>query len=270
VTALVGARSLAPQRLAAGIGSWIPAVVLALVVLLIWEVVLSGLNVRSFLLPRPSVIWGELVSLWPTTLQRGAVFTGGEALAGLLVGVTLGTVAGLVTARWGFARTTMIPVGIGASTIPIIAFSPIALNWFGPESPLPRVVIVTLMVFFPVLVNTIRGLTEVDPSALELMRSYAATDLQTVRKLRIPNALPFWFTALRIAATLSVIGAVVGEFFGGPLYSLGIYITNQTSISDYPKAWAAIALACVLGIAFYSAASIAERLLVPWGLARER
>ena len=258
------------RRVAAGIGSWIPAAVLALVVLLIWEVVLSALNVQSFLLPRPSVIADQLVTLWPTTLQRGAIFTGGEALAGLVVGVSLGTLAGLGTARWAFARTTVIPLGIGASTIPIIAFAPIGLNWFGPESPLPRVIIVTLMVFFPVLVNTIRGLTEVDPGALELMASYAATDVQTVRKLRIPNALPYWFTALRIAATLSVIGAVVGEFFGGPLYSLGIYITNQTSISDYPKAWAAIALACALGIAFYMAASVAERLLVPWGAARER
>jgi len=256
-------------RLRRRTAEWLPAIVVFVVVVAIWEVSLLALNVQSFLVPRPSVIAGSLASEWGT-LAKGLAYTGGEALGGLVIGVVIGTVAGLATARWVTARELLLPIAIGASTIPIIAFSPIALNWFGPESPLPRVVIVTLMVFFPVLVNTIRGLTEVDPSALELMRSYAATDLQTVRKLRIPNALPFWFTALRIAATLSVIGAVVGEFFGGPLYSLGIYITNQTSISDYPKAWAAIALACVLGIAFYSAASIAERLLVPWGLARER
>jgi NitT/TauT family transport system permease protein len=249
--------------------SWLPAVVLAVVVLLAWEVVLYGLGVQSFLLPRPSVIWGQLVALWPTTLERGVAFTGTEALAGLAVGVPLGTLAGLGTARWAFARTTLVPLGIGASTVPIIAFAPIALNWFGPESLLPRVIIVALMVFFPVLVNTIRGLTEVEPDALELMSSYAATNLQTLVKVRIPNALPYWFTALRIAATLSVIGAVVGEFFGGPLYSLGIYITNQTGISDYPKAWAAIALACGLGISFYTAAIVAERFIVPWGPARE-
>jgi NitT/TauT family transport system permease protein len=253
----------------AGVRSWVPAAALAVIVLVVWEVVLSALNVQSFLLPRPSVIWGQLVNLWPTTLARGAAFTGGEAVVGLATGVALGTLAGLGTARWGFARTTIIPLGIGASTVPIIAFAPITLNWFGPESPLPRVIIVTVMVFFPVLVNTIRGLTEVHPDALELMSSYAATDAQTLRKVRIPNALPYWFTALRIGATLSVIGAVVGEFFGGPLYSLGIYITNQTSISDYPSAWAAIVLACVMGIAFYSAAVVAERLLVPWGPARE-
>jgi NitT/TauT family transport system permease protein len=266
---VIAVRPLAGRRVASGIRSWLPAALLALVVLMVWEVVLSALKVQSFLLPRPSIIWGELVDLWPTTLARGAAFTGGEAVVGLAAGVVLGTLAGLGTARWGFARTTIIPLGIGASTVPIIAFAPITLNWFGPESPLPRIIIVAVMVFFPVLVNTIRGLTEVEPDALELMASYAATDVQTLRKVRIPNALPYWFTALRIAATLSVIGAVVGEFFGGPLYSLGIYITNQTGISDYPKAWAAIVLACALGIAFYSAAVIAERIAVPWGPARE-
>ena len=91
------------------------------------------------------------------------------------------------------------------------------------------------MVFFPVMVNTIRGLTNVEPAALELMSSYAAGDRQTWRKLRVPNALPYWFTALKIATTLSVIGAVVGEFFGGPLYALGIYITLETGASRVPR-----------------------------------
>jgi NitT/TauT family transport system permease protein len=258
----------APSAVQLRVGSWLPPLGVSILVLALWEVVLFGLDIRSFLLPRPSVILGQLVALWPTTLARGVAFTGTEALVGLAIGVLLGTLAGLGTARWAFARETVVPLGIGASTVPIIAFAPIALNWFGPESLLPRVIIVALMVFFPVLVNTIRGLTDVDHDALELMASYAATDVQTLRKVRIPNALPYWFTALRIAATLSVIGAVVGEFFGGPLYSLGIYITSQTGISDYPKAWAAIILACALGIAFYSIAVLAERLVVPWRAAR--
>jgi len=268
-----GPAPAAASSLAAGVrwrvGAWLPPLGLSIVVLALWEVVLFELDVRSFLLPRPSVILGQLVALWPTTLAKGVAFTGSEALAGLAVGVPLGTLAGLGTARWAFARETVVPLAIGASTVPIIAFAPITLNWFGPESPLPRIIIVALMVFFPVLVNTIRGLTEVDHDALELMDSYAASNVQTLTKVRIPNALPYWFTALRIAATLSVIGAVVGEFFGGPLYSLGIYITNQTGISDYPKAWAAILLACALGIAFYSVAAVAERIVLPWRAARE-
>jgi NitT/TauT family transport system permease protein len=119
------------------------------------------------------------------------------------------------------------------------------------------------------MANTIRGLTEVPPAALELMASYAAGETQTLRYVRVPNALPYWFTALRIAATLSVIGAVVGEFFGGPLYSLGIYITLETGHSRYPTAWAAIVLACALGITLYVAAVVAERLFIPWYTARQ-
>jgi NitT/TauT family transport system permease protein len=257
------------SRLTARVGGWLPAAVVFVAVIGIWEISLLALQVQAFLLPRPSAIWSKLADLWPTTLSRGVAFTASEAVGGLVVGVTLGTLAGLATARWRGARDTLVPIAVGASTVPIIAFAPITLNWFGYESPLPRMVIVAAMVFFPVLVNTVRGLTEVAPASLELMASYAASELETLRKLRVPNALPYWFTALRIAATLSVIGAVVGEFFGGPLYSLGIFITNETGISDYPGAWAAIVLACLLGISFYVLVVVAERIVAPWGVARE-
>ena len=223
---------------------------------------------RRPVVPHPSVIAGSLATEWGT-LAKGILYTGTEAVVGLLVGVAFGTVAGLATARWASARDVLLPVAIGASTIPIIAFAPITLNWFGPESLLPRMTIVAVMCFFPVMVNTVRGLTNVEPAALELFSSYAAGDSQMLGKLRVPNALPYWFTALRIATTLSVIGAVVGEFFGGPLYSLGIYITLETGHSRYPSAWAAIVLACGMGIVLYLAAVGLERLVMPWRSARE-
>ena len=212
---------------------WMPAVIVFVVVLVVWEVSLLAFGIQSFLIPRPSVIAASLVSDW-STLAKGVLFTGTEAVGGLIVGVVLGTVSGLATARWATARELLLPVAIGASTIPIIAFAPITLNWFGPESILPRLTIVALMVFFPVMINTIRGLTNVEPAAVELLSSYAASQSQTLAKLRAPNALPYWFTALRIATTLSVIGAVVGEFFGGPLYSLGIYITLESGPQPLP------------------------------------
>lgn len=248
---------------------WLPPIVLFIAVLAVWEGASIVFGIQSFLLPRPSLIVARIVGLWPDTLARGIAFTASEAAGGLVIGVVAGTLTGLATARWATARETLLPIAIGASTVPIIAFAPITINWFGPESMLPRMIIVAAMVFFPIMVNTVRGLTQVDPAALELMASYAASDRQTLTELRVPNALPFWFTALRIAMSLSVIGAVVGEFFGGPLYSLGIFITNRTGVSNYPDAWAAIVLACVLGITFYLVALIAERLAVPWQVARE-
>ena len=245
-----------------------PAVIVFVAVLVVWEVGFLVLGVQSFLIPRPSVIAQSLAEEWGT-LIKGVLFTGMEAVLGLLVGLVLGTAAGFATARWVSARELLLPVAVGASTIPIIAFAPITLNWFGPESLLPRVTIVAVMVFFPVMVNTVRGLTNVDPGALELLSSYAAGAGQTLFKLRPPNALPYWYTALRIATTLAVIGAVVGEFFGGPLYALGIYITRETGSSRYPSAWAAIVLACVLGIGLYLIAVALERLVMPWGADRE-
>ncbi|MFL5708463.1 MAG: ABC transporter permease, partial [Chloroflexota bacterium] len=247
---------------------WLPPLVLFVGSLFLLEVALAVFNVGSFVVPRPTAIASSLAADWPT-LSRGILYTGTEAVGGLLVGVVLGTLAGVATARWASAREVLLPVAIGACTIPIIAFAPITLNWFGPESLLPRMTIVAVMCFFPVMVNTVRGLTNVEPAALELLSSYAAGESQMLGKLRVPNALPYWFTALRIATTLSVIGAVVGEFFGGPLYSLGIYITLETGHSRYPSAWAAIVLACAMGIVLYLAAVGLERLVMPWRAARE-
>jgi NitT/TauT family transport system permease protein len=257
----------ASRRVALG-GDWLPPAVVFVALIAGLEAALRAFDVGAFVVPRPSAIAAALVDQWPT-LSRGIAYTGGEAIGGLAVGVVLGTLAGLATARWQSARDTLLPIAIGASTVPIIAFAPITLNWFGPDSIMPRLIIVAVMVFFPVMANTIRGLTDVPPAALELMESYAAGELTTLRKVRVPNALPYWFTALRIAATLSVIGAVVGEFFGGPLYSLGIYITLETGHSRYPTAWAAIVVACVLGIGLYVAAVVAERVAIPWYAARQ-
>jgi NitT/TauT family transport system permease protein len=100
------------------------------------------------------------------------------------------------------------------------------------------------------------------------MRSYAAGDVAILRRLRVPNALPYFFTALKIAATLAVIGAVIGEYFGGPRYALGIYISSEAYVFRYPNAWAGIVMACLLGVAFYLAVLVLERLAIPWQTAQ--
>jgi NitT/TauT family transport system permease protein len=255
-----------PPRLA-GLGSKLgelaPALAVFVAVLVLWEVSLTALGVKQFLLPRPSVIAAALVDQW-STLQKGVIFTATEALGGLAIGVALGTVVALATSRWLTAREALLPIAIAANSIPIIAFAPITNNWFSSESPVSRMAIVTVMVFFPVMINLVRGLTAVDPAALELMHSYAASQAQVLRKVRIPNAMPFFFTALKIATTLSVIGAVVGEYFGGPQSALGIYITSEAYVFRYPNAWAAIVLASMLGIVFYLIVAGVERVVLPW------
>jgi NitT/TauT family transport system permease protein len=246
----------------------LPPIVVFIAVLLAWEVTFTILQVPAFLIPRPSAIWMSLQNEWPT-LSKGILYTASEALGGLVLGVGLGTLAGLAASRWAMARETLVPLGTAMSAVPIIALAPIMINWFGFESQLPRVAIVALMTFFPTMVNSVRGLTSVDEAALELMTSYAATERDVLRRLRIPSALPYWFTALRISVTLAVIGAVVGEFFGGPRYAIGIYVTDSAGNFRFENAWAAIVLACALGIVLYLAAVAVERIVMPWQRRRE-
>ena len=240
-----------------------PAVGVFVAVMALWEFSLAALGVQQFLLPRPSVIFEALLAQ-QADLSRAVVYTSTEALGGLAVGCAMGVGAAFATARWATAREGLLPVAIAANSIPIIAFAPITNIWFGSENPVSRMAIVALMVFFPMMVNTVRGLTQVDPAALELMDACAASNWQVLRKVRVPNALPYVFTALKIATTLSVIGAVVGEYFGGPRYALGIYITSEAYIFRYPEAWAAIVIACALGIGFYCIVLALERVVLPW------
>jgi NitT/TauT family transport system permease protein len=127
-----------------------------------------------------------------------------------------------------------------------------------------KAMIAALLVFFPVMINTVRGLVSVDPSALELLRSTAASELTVLTKLRIPTALPFIFTSLKVAATLATIGAIVGEYFGAPLNSLGQYIVQHAAYFDFERSWAAIILAAAIGITLYVIVLLAERLIMPW------
>jgi NitT/TauT family transport system permease protein len=123
---------------------------------------------------------------------------------------------------------------------------------------------VAVIVFFPVLINVTRGLTDVNPAALELMHSYAASEWKILYSLRIPNAVPFLFSALRVASVLSMIGAIVADFFGAERTTLGKYVTQEAAVLRFDNTWAAIFIASFIGIIFYAIIILAERWLVPW------
>jgi NitT/TauT family transport system permease protein len=120
------------------------------------------------------------------------------------------------------------------------------------------------MCFFPVFVNTLKGLTSVRPASIELMRSYAAGELEIFRRVRLPTALPYTFSALKVATVLAMIGAIVGDYFGGSQDALGIVIRRDAGIFAFEHAWAAIVVASLLGIAFYASVSLLERLAMGW------
>jgi NitT/TauT family transport system permease protein len=246
---------------------YLPAVVVFVVTVVVWEVVVRNVEIRGFPLPAPTQIVNALgenwsVGRWP--LQTSATTTLIEALGGLVIGTTAGVIVALLTARFVTARELLLPIAVGASAVPIIAFAPLMNNWFGVLNPLSKMMIVAVLVFFPVLVNVTRGLTQVEPAALELMRSYAASEWSTLRQVRIPNALPYFFTALKVGTTLSLIGAIVGEYFGGTSSVLGQVIVASAGALRFDVTWAAIILAAATGIAMYLAVVAVERLVIPW------
>ena len=260
--AVAATRGVLTGRVGRRLANWLPALVVFAAGIAAWQWIFSPL-LGKFLLPKPSAIatalWDHRHVLW-----SAGWFTLKEALGGFAIGSGLGIVVATVLARWRRLGGALMPYAIAVNAVPIIAFAPITNAWFGPLNPHSKMAIAGVLCFFPVLVNTLRGLTSVRPESLELMRSYAASELEVFRRVRFPTALPFIFTGLKVATVLSMIGAVVGEYFGGSIQALGVQIENSVSLFDFPLGWAAIVVASVLGIAFYATVGIAERLALGW------
>ena len=256
-------RGVFARRVGRGLRDWIPAVIVFLLGLAAWEYGVKALDIQNFLLPPLSDI---LSTLWGdrSALLDAALFTFKEALGGYLIGCSAGIAFALLVARWRPLATAVMPYAIAANAIPIIAFAPIMNNWFGLLSPWSKIAIAAVLCFFPVFVNTLKGLTSVRPSSIELMRSYAAGEIEIFRRVRLPTALPYVFSALKVATVLAMIGAIVGDYFGGSQDSLGIVIRRDAGIFAFEHAWAAIVVASLLGIAFYASVALLERVAMRW------
>jgi NitT/TauT family transport system permease protein len=256
-------RGTLSARVGRNLWDWFPAVVVFVGGIALWEGLVRGLDIQNFLLPPPSdiseTVWTERDVLW-----AAAWFTFQEALGGWVIGCSAAMLVALVLARWRILGTALMPYLIAANAIPIIAFAPITNNWFGTLNQLSKMMIAAVLCFFPVVVNALRGLTSVKPQQIELMRSYGAGEIETFRRVRIPNALPFIFTGLKVATVLAMIGAIVGDYFGGSQDALGIQIRRQAGIFAFTEAWAAIVVASILGILFYGAVAALERLTMGW------
>jgi len=265
MTATSPARQPRPGRLADAsqlARRYLPAASVFMAGLVLWQVYFSG---GGFFrpVPTPTEIAEATVAEWDL-LSSAALATIYEALGGLAIGTTAGLVVGFMTARWAIARDVLLPLAIGASTIPIIAIAPILNNWFGLLNPLSKMMMAALLVFFPVFISVTRGLVEVSPGHVELMRSYAAGEGLILRKVRVPNMLPFFFTAMKVGTTLAFIGAIVGEFFGGTERVLGRVVLQAISGGRFDEAWAAIIIGAIAAIISYLVVTLVERFVIPW------
>lgn len=228
-----------------------------------WELFVRWRHIKQFILPKPSQIWHEAVSNIEF-LRSAAAVSGTNALVGLACGVVLGCLVAMVANRFRLLAEVVTPLAAAISAIPIVVIVSILNNMFRIGSEVPRRLMVMIVVFFVVFVNVARGLRQSSATQTELMRSYAATERQVMTKVRLPNSMPFLFTAIKIAAPLSVTTAFVSEYFGGTQDGLGQKIPAAMANSKDPLGWAYVGAACVLGLGFFVAANVLEYVAVPW------
>lgn len=240
-----------------------PPLVVGVAFLLLWQGFVAARHIAPYVLPKPTAIWDQLTANASGIIESAKV-SGVNALIGLLVGSVLAMAAAIVAARSRLADEMLTPVAAAVNAMPIIALAPVFNTMFSSTSYVPRRLVVSVIVFFPVFVNTVRGLRQVEPVHQELLQSYAATPWQLTRTVRIPGALPFVFTGLRLASSLAVIAAVVSEYFGGLQTGLGSRITSAAANTAYPRAWAYVVASCALGLTFYLVALLLERVAMPW------
>ncbi|MEU8041296.1 ABC transporter permease [Streptosporangium sp. NPDC049078] len=241
----------------------LPVLVAAVVILGTWQLAVRLFQVPSFILPAPSEIASALASEFPTILSASNV-TVRAVLLGLVLGSVAGILVALVVSRFHKVAGPVLAMAVIVNCAPIVALAPIFNNWFGVTNLASKAGVAAVMVFFPVLVNTARGLLQISPLHLELMESLAAQPRQISLMLRLPNALPYLFNALKLGSTLAVIGVIVTEYFGGPSNALGVYIAYQAALPRFAEAWAGIFVASLLGLTTFGLISLLERLLMPW------
>ena len=243
---------------------WLPALLVLVGIIVLWQGLIVWTHAQQFLLPKPTAIasafWTDKHELW-----SAGWYTFQEALGGFVLGSGLAILLALVLARWRPLGTALLPYAVAANAIPIIAFAPITNQWFGGGlTKSSKIAIAAILCFFPVLVNTLRGLTSVRPQDLELMRSYAAGNVEVFRRVRIPTSLPFMFTGLKVATVLAMIGAVVGEYFGGALNAIGVLILSRSRVFQFNEAWAGVLVVCLFGLVLYIGVAALERFVLRW------
>jgi NitT/TauT family transport system permease protein len=242
---------------------WIVPLVFGGTALLIWELACGAFAVPAVILPAPSAIaaafTGYLPDLWADFVQT---FVKG-ALSGYLIGCGAAVVVAVLIDRSPFLTRGLLPIGNFVAALPIVGVAPILVMWFGFDWQ-SKAAVVVVLVFFPVLVNTVAGLAAAERMQKDLMATWSASYWQAMWKLRLPAAMPFIFNGLKIGTTLALIGAIVAEYFGSPIVGMGFRISTGVGRLQLDLVWAEIAVAALAGTAFYGVVAMIERRVTFW------
>ena len=237
--------------------------VFGLTILVVWEGFVRGLEVPGVILPPPTAITakfaGSLDILWVDFVQT--VLKG--ALSGYAIGCGSAILVAILADRSQFLTRGLLPVGNFLAALPIVGTAPIFVMWFGFGWQSKAAVVVAI-VFFPMLVNMVQGLASSEPMQRDIMKTYNASYLQTLLKLRLPAAMPFAFNGLKICTTFALIGAIVAEFFGSPIYGMGFRISTEVGRLALDMVWAEITVAALTGTLFYGLVALSERRVTFW------
>ncbi|MGR3502653.1 ABC transporter permease [Pseudaestuariivita sp.] len=242
---------------------WLVPVLFGVAVLVLWEGVVRGFGISPIILPAPSQVGAtfaaETETLWLDFTQT--------VVKGAFTGFAIGTVAAFVVAiamdRSPFLQRGLLPIGNFVAALPIVGIAPILVGWFGFDWQ-SKAAVVVVMVFFPMLVNTVAGLKDTTAMQRDLMRTYGASYGETLLKLRLPAAMPFIFNGLKIGTTLALIGAIVAEYFGSPTRGMGFRISTEVGRLNIDMVWAEIAVAALAGSILYGAMVLIERRVTFW------
>jgi NitT/TauT family transport system permease protein len=226
-----------------------------------WELLANTLEVPTWILPAPSTIFAAAIK-WAPELAHNSWVTLRETVVGFLLAIVLSLPLAILIGLNPLARKLLYPMLLGLQSVPKVAVAPLVILWFG-LSEWPKIIVVVLVCFFPILINMVAGLEAVPKTMLDLMRSLGASPHMVFRRLRVPVALPHFFTGCKVAVTFAVIGAVISEFVAAQ-DGLGYLILISTAQSQTSLAFAAIALLTILSIALFHGVEFIERRVVDW------
>jgi len=243
------------------IKKYLPSVGIFLLLLLIWETVVRLMEIKEYILPAPTAIWQALVNSWGL-LWDHSLQTINEAFLGFMLAIVAGIVLAMLMGLFPLIKRSLYPLVVISQTVPIMAVAPLLIIWFGYDL-LPKVLVVSLVCFFPITVSLVEGLEATDKDMMKLLLAMGASPWQIFKKVQLPGALPSFFSGLKISATYSITGAVIGEWLGASK-GLGVFMIRSMNSFLTAQVFAAIVVITVLSLIFFGIVMILAHLIMPW------